>query len=505
MSIVRVSVAACLSAVVAGTLLITPSVAKAELLPADQLQGSKMHVVGIYSPKNHGEDDRVFVQVKPTGSPMVVVLTGYFGAQWNVKIQDGADVRQIIVPGYFEHSVVGVPESVPVEYITYFPKNEKSRSDYFWAYSWHSNYGRKLRSSLKEITGLEIATFQGEYSGSTFVIDGKRGDARQFDSESVATDPPPQKNDAFVSGLLKSGMDAKLQRQEMLTRFGKDHPAVKQIEKSIELIQAELSRVGAAPLGNVDRTKSGSSNDSDVGGADQRSIIEKLVRQSFELETQLQVARVEKAEEDLRRVKMQLKQRQDAAEKIIADRVAQLTRKGRSIEPSEATDGTGNESANDLAAEGWAIWRQQKWEDAAAKFESALAKDADNQAARNGLGWSLIHQRKFDSAIEHFKRLLKDAPTHGGALNGLGQALLAQGKLDDAERELLKATEDVIAEHGEEKAVRLGVTASWHGLVRTYMMKGDHERANRWIERYLKYDQNDQIMKELKAQLDSAP
>ena len=48
------------------------------------------HVIGVYMPEGASEDDRIYVKVEATGKPMVVVLCGYFGAQWNVEIAKDA-------------------------------------------------------------------------------------------------------------------------------------------------------------------------------------------------------------------------------------------------------------------------------------------------------------------------------------------------------------------------------------------------------------------------------
>lgn len=468
----------------------------AEILPADELKSCQLHVIGIYSPKNHNEDDRVFVQVQPTDDPIVLVLSGYFGAQWNVEIADGADVRQIIVPGYFEHSVVGVSDEIPIEYITYFPNADKEKRDYFWAYSWHSSYGRKMRQRLKEITGLDITTFQGEYSGTRFVVDGKRGLASELD-ESRDLQPPPQQRIALANQLRDNGLKAKMQYQAVVQQYGKEHPIAKQLERSLELIQRELSRIGADPLPAVadkQPTKAAAKPGPD---SDQRQVIEKLVRQSFELETQLQIARIEKAEADLNTVKQQLRERQASAEKIIRKRVAELLEQGSTTaKPAEGP-------ASLLAQEGWMAWRKHDWRRALERFEAALAKEPDNESARNGLGWTLVHLREHDKAIEQFRDLLKDYPTHGGALNGLGQCLLMQGKLDEAEKELLKATEDAIDAHGEATVVRNGISASWFGLVRTYIAKKDRVRAEKWVKRYLEHKPDDQLMLGMLKELES--
>ncbi len=88
-------------------------------------------------------------------------------------------------------------------------------------------------------------------------------------------------------------------------------------------------------------------------------------------------------------------------------------------------------------------------------------------------------------------------PDNFGALNGLGRALLAQGKLDEAEKELLRATEKVIALAGELNAVKNKATASWFGLVEVNIKQNDMSMAIEWAERYLKHEPEDKMMQNL--------
>ncbi|WP_372896977.1 tetratricopeptide repeat protein [Stieleria sp.] len=477
--------------------------ATAELLPADQLASCQLHVIGIYAPEDNNTDDRVFVDVQPTGKPIVLALTGYYGAQWNVKISADADVRQVIVAGYFEHSVRGLPESVPTEMLTYFPDADKTRKDFFWAYSWHTKNGRDLRSRLKELTGLDISTFQGKYSAKRFVVNEKNGDVAAF----LATDPPKSKPTANATGLEKQlrdhGLAAKLKLLQLSNQFSQNHPAVKQLERSIELIDTELKRMGAAPLEPAAEQPAAEQLATSTlpTETDSHKVIEALVRQSFELQMQLQMARVEKAEADLQRIKLQLQQRVDSAEDIIAARVKELIR--RDVAKSKTGEQPEEEvSASVLTDEGWKAWRSRDTRNALKSFLSALNSEPENESARNGLGWTYVHLGEYDKAITEFKKIDKDSPVQSAALNGIGQSLLALGKLDEAEKVLLDATEEMITKAGEAQAAKMGL-AAWYGLVRTYLQQKNYEQAKQWSQRYLKHKPDDKLMKDMLEQAKS--
>lgn len=149
--------------------------ASSDLLSHDALAGCECHVVGIYMPEKAQEDDRVYVKIQSTGKPMAVVLCSYSDTQWNLEIEDGADVRQIIVSGWFEQAVVGAPADIPTKLIVGSSNNRAFSQDYFWGYAWETKEGRNVRAKVKQFTGLEVTTFQGVYQGKQFVIDGRTG------------------------------------------------------------------------------------------------------------------------------------------------------------------------------------------------------------------------------------------------------------------------------------------------------------------------------------------
>jgi tetratricopeptide (TPR) repeat protein len=324
-------------------------------------------------------------------------------------------------------------------------------------------------------------------------------------AELVSSEPqksePSERPDSELDKMRRSAAGAKLRREKLIAEFGAGHPAVQQINEIIERVEAELKRMGAAPIGVAEPAAGSPTRQNPAPGQDQRAVIEALVRQSFELETQLQAARVAKAESDLRRVKSQLQERHRSAELIIADRVMQLLKKS---EAAAKVNPDADVPASLLASEGWAAWQNRDPRSALAKFKAALAKEPDLEAAQNGLGWTYVHLGDYEQAISEFKTILKVTPTHPGALNGLGQSLLALGRLDEAEQELLKATEDAISQLGEAETVRRGVTASWFGLIRTYIKKEDFESAKKWAKRYLKHKPDDKMIKPMLQQIEAA-
>jgi RNA polymerase sigma factor (sigma-70 family) len=136
---------------------------------------AEMHVVGLYGPKGlTGNNKRVDVEVRPTAKPVVLVLTSYFTVDWHLKLAPGARLRQIILGGWNEQTVEGVPATVPV--VRCFPKDHSDRARlWFYAYDPKSRQYLEMVRKLNEMTALPVASFQGDYGGTSLVVDGKRG------------------------------------------------------------------------------------------------------------------------------------------------------------------------------------------------------------------------------------------------------------------------------------------------------------------------------------------
>ncbi len=384
-----------------------------------------VHVIGLYQPENSNVDDRVYVKIQNTGRPMTVVLCSYFGAQWNIDVAADAQLKEVIISGWFDHSWVGLPEKIPVrKIIGSSAASTPSNKDYFWSYAWHTDRGRDMQSKIKRLTGNSITTFQGVYEGKQFVIDGQAG--------------------------------------------------------------------------SLDKNDDASGNDRDALNADQlqdRSLVEKHVRQLFAIDMRETERRIKTAEENLARIKKNYADRQRQSEKIINTRIAALMKSDEpsAVRPKKIADPTG---------EGWKLWRQQDWDSALEMFKIAVEQTPNDDNAWNGLGWTDQVLGKHDMAISAFERALDLNAKNGGAQNGLGRAYLGLGELEKAEKILSAATQQTIDEYGDAKAIKLGVTASWFGLVEVYLAQNNIEQAKVWADRYLKYKPDESQMKLLREMAD---
>jgi beta-lactamase regulating signal transducer with metallopeptidase domain/ketosteroid isomerase-like protein/Tfp pilus assembly protein PilF len=143
---------------------------------------------------------------------------------------------------------------------------------------------------------------------------------------------------------------------------------------------------------------------------------------------------------------------------------------------SEVSDEDKMASEN-LAAEGWALWRQRKLAEAEKVFEKAVLKDTTNANAWNGLGWSQQNQGKSLNAKVSFEKCLQIQPKHAAALNGLGWIAKAQGKTDEAIGRWKKAIEAAPT-----------ATAALNGLATTYMELKDYDKAEKYYKMWLKVE-----------------
>ncbi|TWT73495.1 ECF RNA polymerase sigma factor SigW [Posidoniimonas polymericola] len=146
-----------------------------------EVANSKVYVVGTY---NGPEDKPLVVRVTKTGEPLTVVLSSYYWQDWKLEVGEGVDLKRVIVAGYNEQRIDGVidglPEGVPLDVYTYFPtkhaRNDIRRPDgvedraFFWAYKEHSPEYFDLADKLRQITGREIESFQGDYTAQSFEI-----------------------------------------------------------------------------------------------------------------------------------------------------------------------------------------------------------------------------------------------------------------------------------------------------------------------------------------------
>ena len=164
----------------------------------------EIHLIGVYQGRGRPgvANPPISVEVRPTRKPVVLVLTSYFSVDWNVTVTAGARIKKVIVSGYNNQEIHGVPDGIPVENRSYYPADGSRRAGgWFFAYEWNTPQWREVVRHLNDETGLHVATFQAHYEGSSFVVDDEEGrDHGQIGLKPQTTSPPPEKIPATAAG-----------------------------------------------------------------------------------------------------------------------------------------------------------------------------------------------------------------------------------------------------------------------------------------------------------------
>lgn len=150
-----------------------------------------------------------------------------------------------------------------------------------------------------------------------------------------------------------------------------------------------------------------------------------------------------------------------------------LAQPGPKDEPESPPAMAAGATAEQLAKDGWELWRSGRSDVAEQKFKLAVANSPEDTNLWNGLGWSQIGQRKYELAIESFNKCLRLDSKHAGGLNGLGQAHLARREYDLAEPWLRRSSSQ-------------GAPAADYGLARLYLLQGEFSKAKKTLAKMKK-------------------
>lgn len=123
--------------------------------PEEKDADPALHLVGI-----HVADGTV-VKVTDKSRPIVLALCAYNPSKWTIQLAPGVRLRRVIVGGYHSQKVVGVPEGTPLSIYTY-----EDGTGGFHAYKKDEPEYAKAARKLRDVTGLDVTTFQGAYQCS---------------------------------------------------------------------------------------------------------------------------------------------------------------------------------------------------------------------------------------------------------------------------------------------------------------------------------------------------
>jgi hypothetical protein len=133
-------------------------------------QNQELHVLSVVRPqptqKKDGEiqyGHYVDVKIAPTEKPVTLALVSQNMMQWNLKPEEGAKIKEVLVLGSELVWVEGLPKEAK---LTYFSKDEICAYPSAWEELANSeNQFRRLFMALKDYTHQEITSFQGKEVG----------------------------------------------------------------------------------------------------------------------------------------------------------------------------------------------------------------------------------------------------------------------------------------------------------------------------------------------------
>lgn len=135
----------------------------------DQSSTPLLHVIGVYEgavPTNVPNEKEVIVTISDNKQPIILCLMAYDSTLWTLNIKSGVRIQKIILAGYHSQRIRGLitPKILQVYSHDYSPCNNCwDGKKYFYSYT-------KPPFEITEITGYDVTTFQGKYSGKEFFI-----------------------------------------------------------------------------------------------------------------------------------------------------------------------------------------------------------------------------------------------------------------------------------------------------------------------------------------------
>jgi len=145
----------------------------------------ELHVVGVYSgitadggaSRDH-EPDHASILVDRPGRAVTLFLCAYEPVTWHISTSPDTTIEKVIVGGHYEQGVTGLESGVEVVSLWHGNGN----GQYLWiGYLVDSSRFYRSVPRIYDLTGLEIASFQGDYSApypEPFVIDEVQDDPR---------------------------------------------------------------------------------------------------------------------------------------------------------------------------------------------------------------------------------------------------------------------------------------------------------------------------------------
>ena len=142
-------------------------------VPAPLSTAPRVHAIGVYQ----SYESPVKVRVTDASGPVILVLTSYNLATWQVEADEGVQIDFIVCSGYKRQSVANTPKGVPVFTYCYDDRSH----DFAYAYGPERSEWDKMESWIKKLTGGHaITTITGNYYAlkETYILGPENNDCR---------------------------------------------------------------------------------------------------------------------------------------------------------------------------------------------------------------------------------------------------------------------------------------------------------------------------------------
>ena len=144
----------------------------AALINERRIAEADVHVIGVY--ESGSADRRVVVRIDSATRPVVLVVCARETVEWIVQPAKGIEIVKVIASGHFPQKVLGT--SARVQSLSAEGDDPpKVKQQAFYTYRNSGLLYDAMCERIKELTGKDLASFQGRYDGESkpFVIGGK--------------------------------------------------------------------------------------------------------------------------------------------------------------------------------------------------------------------------------------------------------------------------------------------------------------------------------------------
>ncbi len=93
---------------------------------------AELHMIDIYQASGpsgfcYSTPGQASVRVRNTGKPIILALSSYEPVKWNITLDTGANLKQVILGGYHAQTVSGIPSIIPVTSYSFYSLDRVSK------------------------------------------------------------------------------------------------------------------------------------------------------------------------------------------------------------------------------------------------------------------------------------------------------------------------------------------------------------------------------------------